>query len=114
MAGPQPYEGTLTFDNFDIDLVLKVASHTIFGPFFTFFVPFMYKGMGAPWTAPTVYYPSAWFLFVTLICTLLAPSPKEWVHIFDHPHLKGCSENFRTSIGTVAHPVGSTGETKSF
>jgi len=67
MAGPQPYQGTLAFDNFDIDLVLKVASHTILSPFFTFFVPFMYKGMGAPWTAPTVYYPSAWFLFVTTI-----------------------------------------------
>ena len=72
MAGPQPYEGTLTFDNFDIDLVLKVASHTIFSPFFTFFVPFMYKGMGAPWTAPTVYYPLAWFLFVTSFCTSLS------------------------------------------
>ena len=72
MAGPQPYQGTLAFDNFDIDLVLKVASHTFLSPFFTFFVPFMYKGMGAPWTAPTVYYPSAWFLFVTTICTLLA------------------------------------------
>jgi hypothetical protein len=72
MAGPQPYEGTLAFDNFDIDLILKVASHTIFGPFFTFFVPLIYKGMGAPWTAPTVYYSSAWFLFVTLICTSLA------------------------------------------
>lgn len=76
MAGPQPYEGTLAFDNFDIDLVLKVASHTVLSPFFTFFVPFMYKGMGAPWTAPTVYYPSAWFLFVTMICTLLAPLPE--------------------------------------
>jgi hypothetical protein len=72
MAGPQQYEGTLTFDNFDIDLVLKVASHTFFSPFFTFFVPIMYKGMGAPWTAPTVYYTSAWFLFVTSICALLA------------------------------------------
>lgn len=76
MAGPQPYQGTLAFDNFDIDLVLKVASHTILSPFFTFFVPFMYKGMGAPWTAPTVYYPSAWFLFVTTICMSLALSWK--------------------------------------
>jgi len=67
MAGPQPYEGTLAFDNLDIDLVLKVASHTIFGPFFTFFVPLIYKGVGAPWTAPTVYYSSVWFLFVTSI-----------------------------------------------
>jgi hypothetical protein len=73
MAGPEPYEGTLAFDNLDIDLILKVASHTIFGPFFTFFVPIIYKGMGAPWTAPTVFYSSAWFLFVTSICTLLAP-----------------------------------------
>ena len=73
MAGPQPYAGTLTFDSLDVDLILKVASHTIFGPFFTFFVPVMYKGMGAPWTAPTVYYSSAWFLFVTSICTWLAP-----------------------------------------
>jgi len=72
MAGPQRHEGTLAFDNFDIDLVLKVASHTILGPFFTFFVPVMYKGMGAPWTAPTVLYSSVWFLFVASICTSLA------------------------------------------
>jgi len=76
MAGPEPYEGTLAFDNLDIDLILKVASHTIFGPFFTFFVPIIYKGMGAPWTAPTVFYSSAWFLFVTSIWLLQRLSNK--------------------------------------
>src|SRR5258707_13031429 len=99
MAGPQPYEGTLAFDNLDIDLILKVASHTVFGPFFTFFVPVIYKGIGAPCTAPTVYYSLVWFLFVTSICALLVSFMESSHHLLQ----KGCSSRFRTSIVTSAH-----------
>jgi len=55
------------FDNLDLDLVLKVAAHTIFSPFFTFFVPLIYKGVGSPWTEPTVYLSSAWCLLMSAI-----------------------------------------------
>jgi hypothetical protein len=65
---PRAYEGTLAFDNLDLDLVIKVASHTVFSPFFTFFIPVIYKGTGQPWTEPTVYLSSAWCLLMTTIC----------------------------------------------
>lgn len=71
MAARQPYESTLIFDNLDIDLVVKITAHTLFSPFFTFFVPVIYKGMDAPWSAPTVYMSTGWFLIVTFICTFL-------------------------------------------
>ena len=65
---PRKFESTLAFDALDLDLVVKVASHTIFSPFFTFFVPIIYKGVGQAWTEPTVYLSVAWFLLVTSIC----------------------------------------------
>jgi hypothetical protein len=65
---PQRFESTLAFDALDLDLVVKVASHTIFSPFFTFFVPIIYKGVGQAWTEPTVYLSIAWFLGVTFLC----------------------------------------------
>jgi hypothetical protein len=65
---PQKFESTLAFDALDLDLVVKVASHTVFSPFFTFFVPIIYKGVGQEWTEPNVYLSIAWFLLVTIIC----------------------------------------------
>lgn len=75
MAHPQTraYESTLVFDNLDLDLVVKVAAHTVFSPFFTFFVPLIYKGVGSPWTEPTVYISSAWFLLMSTICQYIPP-----------------------------------------
>jgi len=62
-------ERTLTFDNLDLDLILKVASHTVFSPFFTMFIPVIYKA-GHDWSSPLVYVSTGWFALVTLI----------WIH----------------------------------
>ncbi|KAG8805586.1 hypothetical protein FRC17_005446 [Serendipita sp. 399] len=56
-----------SFDHLDLDLVVKVASHTVFSPFFTFFVPLIYKGVGHSWTDTTLLIPSLWFLLMTVI-----------------------------------------------
>ncbi|KIM26278.1 hypothetical protein M408DRAFT_313662 [Serendipita vermifera MAFF 305830] len=66
MSPPQSFESTLAFDSLDVDLVITVASHTVFSPFFTFFIPIIYKGVGQAWSEPTVYVSIAWFLLVTL------------------------------------------------
>jgi hypothetical protein len=68
-----PTEGhkSLVFDSFNLDLFIKVASHTIFSPFFTFFVPIIYKGVGYQWTEPLVAWSGAWWMFMVAICKLL-------------------------------------------
>jgi NAD(P)-dependent dehydrogenase (short-subunit alcohol dehydrogenase family) len=48
------FEGTLVFDNLDLDLVMKVLSNTLFSPFFIFFVPVIYKSQGQDWDAPVI------------------------------------------------------------
>ncbi|TFK22320.1 retinal short-chain dehydrogenase/reductase [Coprinopsis marcescibilis] len=41
---------TLVFDNLDVDLIAKVLTHTLFSPFFIFFVPVFYVFQGhSPW-----------------------------------------------------------------
>lgn len=37
------------YDSFDVDLIMKVLSHTAFSPFFTFFIPLFYIFRGARW-----------------------------------------------------------------
>jgi len=49
-------EPTLVFDNFDIDLVVKVLAQTVFSPFFTFFIPVFYFFQGAKITDGVVIY----------------------------------------------------------
>jgi len=50
------HEPTGVFDNFDIDLVVKVLAQTIFSPFFTFFIPVFYVFQGAKITDGAVMY----------------------------------------------------------
>ena len=57
-----------SWDQLDLDTFIKVASHTIFSPFFTFFIPFLYKSAGAPWSDPTFLGFSAWFTVMASIC----------------------------------------------
>jgi len=50
MDGAEPqYDSSPIFDNFDIDLVVKHLTHTIFSPFFTFLIPVFYYFNGARW-----------------------------------------------------------------
>lgn len=74
------------FDSFDVDLVVKVLSHTLFsmhayllvmsyalinrtGPFFIVFVPIFYYFQGAKITEPVIYLPVAYYLVISLFCT---------------------------------------------
>jgi len=48
-APEQSYDASPVFDSFDVDLLVKVLSHTAFSPFFTFFIPVFYYFQGARW-----------------------------------------------------------------
>ncbi|KAG8826528.1 hypothetical protein FRC19_008687 [Serendipita sp. 401] len=63
-------ESTAAVDHLDLDLLVKVASHTVFSPFFTFFIPLIYKSVGHYWTDTTLLLPTAWFLLMTTIWLL--------------------------------------------
>jgi hypothetical protein len=83
---PPQAEPSYVFDNFDIDLVVKVLSHTAFskslrqlmkqviehycfiGPFFTFFIPLFYISGGAKITDGVVVYSAAHCVAVSLFC----------------------------------------------
>ncbi|KAI0068718.1 retinal short-chain dehydrogenase/reductase [Artomyces pyxidatus] len=54
MDAQQPTHGEPVFDDLDVDLVVKVLSHTLFSPFFIFFVPVFYVFQGAKYEDPRV------------------------------------------------------------
>ncbi|KZS97932.1 retinal short-chain dehydrogenase/reductase [Sistotremastrum niveocremeum HHB9708] len=56
-------EPTQIFDNLDLDLIVKVLSHTAFSPFFTFFIPIMYRAQGAEWSSSIIRTSLGWFFF---------------------------------------------------
>ncbi|KAH9943291.1 retinal short-chain dehydrogenase/reductase [Epithele typhae] len=53
------------YDSFDVDLIMKVLAHTLFSPFFTFFVPIFYIFHGAGLTDAVVVVPA---LFNLSLC----------------------------------------------
>jgi hypothetical protein len=80
---------TEVFDSFDIDLVVKVLSNTLFseslsgsnmnmwllkgiislsGPFFIYLVPIFYIFQGIEWSSPTVIVPAVYGVLLTLFC----------------------------------------------
>jgi hypothetical protein len=85
------YDASPIFDNLDVDLVLKVLSHTAFsqfksishirvdvssksifaGPFFTFFIPVFYVFQGLSYTNPAVVISSAYYVAVCAFCALV-------------------------------------------
>ncbi|GBE79942.1 Dehydrogenase RED2 [Sparassis crispa] len=54
MEGEQQYDTSPIFDSFDIDLVVKHLSHTVFSPFFTFLFPVFFLFQGLHWSDPAV------------------------------------------------------------
>lgn len=82
------YESVPVFDNFDIDLLVKVLSHTAFsestsctrlltltinassGPFFTFFIPLFYYFQGSRWPSPILVLSSGYYVLVSAFCEL--------------------------------------------
>ncbi|KAL1685740.1 hypothetical protein GGG16DRAFT_65684 [Schizophyllum commune] len=57
-------EPSLVFDKLDIDMVVKVLTHTAFGPFFLFLVPVFFFFQGVPLDDPLIRYSTYWFLLV--------------------------------------------------
>jgi len=62
---PQVYDASPIFDNFDVDLIVKVLSHTAFSPFFTFFIPVFYIFQGLPFTHPIVIFSSVYYVAIS-------------------------------------------------
>ncbi|KIM91192.1 hypothetical protein PILCRDRAFT_168122 [Piloderma croceum F 1598] len=58
------YDASPIFDNLDVDLVLKVLSHTAFSPFFTFFIPVFYVFQGLSYNNPAVLISSAYYVAI--------------------------------------------------
>ncbi|KAI0278837.1 retinal short-chain dehydrogenase/reductase [Russula aff. rugulosa BPL654] len=58
------------FDNFDIDLVVKVLSHTAFSPFFLFFLPIFFYSQGEKLDDTPVLITSVYLVFVSLFWLL--------------------------------------------
>jgi len=61
---------TLVFDNFDVDLVVKVLSHTLFSPFFVSLIPVFYLFQGAKATDAVVSYSATYFAVISGFWTL--------------------------------------------
>ncbi|KAK1228442.1 hypothetical protein PQX77_008505 [Marasmius sp. AFHP31] len=58
---------TPVFDSLDIDLLSKVLSHTVFSPFFVFFVPVFYFFQGAKLTDPIIVTSAIYYVFLCVI-----------------------------------------------
>ncbi|KAI0254760.1 retinal short-chain dehydrogenase/reductase [Lactifluus subvellereus] len=58
-------EPTLIFDSFDIDLIVKVLSHTAFSPFFLFLLPVFFVFHGHQLDDPPVLISSVYWVFVS-------------------------------------------------
>jgi len=54
------------FDNFDVDIVVKVLAHTLFSPFFLFFIPVFYFFQGASLFDPIVVLSTGYLVAVSL------------------------------------------------
>ncbi|KAI0750965.1 retinal short-chain dehydrogenase/reductase [Daedaleopsis nitida] len=54
------------YDSFDVDLVVKVLAHTLFSPFFTFFIPVFYVFQGARWPEPILVITSVYNVAVSV------------------------------------------------
>ncbi|KAJ3769956.1 retinal short-chain dehydrogenase reductase [Lentinula raphanica] len=54
------------FDSLDVDLVFKVLKHTLFSPFFVFFVPVFYVFSGAKTTDPFVIWSGGYYVLLCL------------------------------------------------
>ncbi|KAG5728470.1 Short-chain dehydrogenase/reductase family 16C member 6 [Termitomyces sp. T112] len=53
------------FDSLEMDIVIKVLAHTLFGPFFLFFIPVFYVFQGAKITDSVVVYTSIYWAIIS-------------------------------------------------
>jgi len=93
MSEPVQYQDpSPIFDSFDVDLVLKVLSHTLFSPFFTLLIPIFYFFQGMGTRSPAVVWSFAYYLLVSAFWSikwysrlyrnqgklLYGPAPFDW------------------------------------
>jgi len=88
-AKEQPHDVSPIFDSLDIDLLVKVLSHTAFskaesfaclstlmvnllGPFFLFFIPVFYVFQGAKLTDRIVVLSASYYVAVSCFCAVLS------------------------------------------
>ncbi|KAL5530289.1 hypothetical protein ACEPAF_6546 [Sanghuangporus sanghuang] len=58
------------FDNFDVDLVMKVLAQTVFSPFFIFFIPVFYRFQGFEFDHPVFIYSAIYFFIISAFWSL--------------------------------------------
>ncbi|KZT70370.1 retinal short-chain dehydrogenase/reductase [Daedalea quercina L-15889] len=63
---PSPFDVSLVFDSLDIDILVKVLSHTMLSPFFMFWLPVLFWFHGVPYTDPVLVGTSAYVIGVTI------------------------------------------------
>ncbi|KAF8897816.1 retinal short-chain dehydrogenase/reductase [Infundibulicybe gibba] len=61
-----PADTSPIFDSLDVDLIVKVLSHTVFSPFFIFLIPIFYIFQGLQLTDPTVVLSFVYYLVISL------------------------------------------------
>lgn len=66
MTGRNAHDGEPIYDSGDIDLFVKVANHTVFSPFFIFFVPIFFLFQGAKVTDPGIIGLFAYWVSISL------------------------------------------------
>jgi len=93
-----PQEPSQVFDDFNIDLLVKVLSHTAFselprhklftfqdvtsqGPFFTFFIPLFYLSQGEQITSKSVIYSASHCAAVSAFCESIASNVAPFVSV---------------------------------
>lgn len=91
MASPSS-EPSPVFDNLDLDLIVKVLSHTIFSPFFVAFIPTFFVFQGAKFTDPGIIGWGVYYVVLSLFwllrwysrlyrnqgSLLFGPAPLDW------------------------------------
>ncbi|KIM46413.1 hypothetical protein M413DRAFT_441506 [Hebeloma cylindrosporum] len=64
-SNPRGQEGSPIFDNFDVDLLIRVLANTAFSPFFVFFIPIFYIFQGLKLSHPIIIYTSFYYVLIS-------------------------------------------------
>jgi len=114
-------EETLIFDNFDLDLLVKVLENTAFsespslfngiveltkllGPFFLFFIPIFYFFHGAKISDPSIVLSSIYFISATIFCKFACNYDILPVITLNIGFVKWCSRLYRNQGSLIFAP----------
>ncbi|KAH0587852.1 hypothetical protein H2248_006607 [Termitomyces sp. 'cryptogamus'] len=65
MSPERSTDASPIFDSLEVDIVIKVLAHTLFGPFFLFFIPVFYVFQGAKITDSVIVYTSIYWAIIS-------------------------------------------------